>query len=341
MIKRFYFPILVLAVINLVSCQTGEKKSGQQSLKDSENGIQLNVNRFEMDLFSIPYDSVQQKLPELKAKYGAFLDIFSNRIIRIGDVNHPEYPKYLKSFITDKYMYLTYKKVKEVYPDFTSYTREIEVAFENYNELFPEKSIPHLYTLISGYNQSIVTADTVLGVSLDKYLGENCEYYSNLQLPLYQRRVMTPAYLATDALRGWCYSEFIFSDSAENVLSNILYEGKMVYLMKELFPDKADTIILGYTAEQLKWCKNNIEPMWTFMIENKLVFSTDYMTINKLVNPAPFTSFFTKESPGRAVVWIGYRIIESYMENNDISISQLMANQNYQQILEKSKFEPK
>jgi hypothetical protein len=341
MIKRFYFPLLVLAVLNLVSCQTGEKKPGEQSSKEKETAIQLKVNRFEMDLFSIPYDSVQQNLPALKAKYGAFLDLFSKKIIRIGDVNGPEYPKYLKSFITDKYMYLTYKKVKEVYPDFDAYTGEIEKGFEKYTELFPRKTIPHLYTLISGYNQSIVTADTMLGISLDKYLGENCEYYSNLQLPLYQRKVMTPAFVASDALKGWCYSEFVFNDSAENVLNNILYEGKMVYLMKELFPEKPDTIILGYTSEQLKWCKSNIEPMWTFMMENKLIFSTDYMTMNKLINPAPFTSYFTKESPGRAVIWIGYQIIKSYMENNKVSVPQLMADRNYQQILEKSKFEPK
>ena len=81
--------------------------------------------------------------------------------------------------------------------------------------------------------------------------------------------------------------------------------------------------------------------MWTFLVERKMLFSTDYMTINKLINPTPFTALFTNESPGRAAVWLGYKIIESYMKNNDVSIPQLIADENYQGILERSKFNPK
>jgi hypothetical protein len=229
----------------------------------------------------------------------------------------------------------------EEYPDVNREKQEMYEAFENFSELFPAKNIPHVYTLISGFNQSVITADTMLGISLDKYLGVNCEFYKHLSLPFYQRRVMSREYLSTDALRGWCYSEFLFNDSGENVLTNILYEGKIIYLMKKLFPQKHDTIILGYSNDHLKWCNNNISEMWTFLIERRLVFSTDYMTINKLINPAPFTSLFNNESPGRAIVWVGYKIIDSYMRNNNVAIEALMADQNYQLILEKSKFKPK
>lgn len=343
MIKRFCLPIFVGIAINFISCQTGEKKSGQPTEQDKnvEQTVRLKVNRFERDLFSVSPDSVAEAVSSLKTSYGPFLEIFANRIINIGNTTRPDFARNLKSFITDQYMYLTYKKVMEVYPDFNLQTKELEIAFQRYKKLFPEKDIPHIYTMISGYNQSIVTADTVLGISLDKYLGQDCEYYYNLQLPMYQRRVMSKEYLASDALRGWCYSEFLFNDSAENVLKNVLYEGKIIYLMKELFPEKHDTIIFGYTANHLKWCKENLSQMWTFLIERKLVFSTDYMTINKLINPAPFTALFTNESPGRAVVWLGYQIIDSYMENNDVTLPELLADENYQQILEKSKFEPK
>lgn len=346
MLKRFCLPVFISIITIINACKPdGGKTSSETASESSENKdetVHLRVSRFEKDLFAIPFDSVAEKLPALKEKYGPFLDIFSSRrVINIGKPSDPEYPKNLKSFITDRYMFLTYKKVMEVYPDLNAQTTEIEEAFNKYHEIFPEKAVPHVYTLISGYNQSIITADTMLGISLDKYLGQNCEYYSNLGLPFYQRRLMNKEYLTTDALRGWCYSEFLFNDSAENVLTNLLYEGKIIYLTKQLFPEKHDTIIFGYSAKHLNWVKQNIEPMWTFLIEKKLVFSTDYMTINKLINPAPFTALFNNESPGRAAVYVGYRIIDSYMRNNKVSIPQLIADENYQGILEKSKFQPK
>ena len=81
--------------------------------------------------------------------------------------------------------------------------------------------------------------------------------------------------------------------------------------------------------------------MWTYLLEYKLLFSTDYMIIRKLVFPAPFTSYFPKESPGRAVVWLGYKIIEAYMdENQTVTLPQLMEATDYQLILRKSKFKP-
>jgi hypothetical protein len=346
MFRRFCLPVFICIVIIINSCKPDSRKTSPgaapENAGDKDETVQLRVSRFEKDLFAIPFDSVAEKLPALKTKYGPFLDIFaSRRVINIGKPSDPQFHKYLKGFITDRYMFLTYKKVMEVYPDFDAQSQEIEGAFEIYHEIFPKKVIPHVFTLISGYNQSVITADTMLGISLDKYLGQNCEYYSNLALPFYQRRLMNKEYLASDALRGWCYSEFLYNDSAENVLTNLLYEGKMIYLMKKLFPEKHDSIIFGYSAKHLNWVKQNIEPMWTFLIEKKLVFSTDYMTINKLINPAPFTALFNSESPGRAAVYVGYRIIDSYMRNNKVSIPQLLADENYQRILENSKFQAK
>jgi len=81
--------------------------------------------------------------------------------------------------------------------------------------------------------------------------------------------------------------------------------------------------------------------MWQYLVENNLLFSTDQLTIRKLTGEAPFTSYFTKESPGRAAVWIGFRIIESFMKNSrGLSVEQMMNVKDYQQILEKAKYSP-
>ena len=115
----------------------------------------------------------------------------------------------------------------------------------------------------------------------------------------------------------------------------------MVYFVKKMLPDVHDTIVLGFTPAQLKWCNNNSEQMWTYLVGNKLLFSTNNLTIRKLVYPAPFTSYFSQESPGRAAVWLGYKIVSAYMKHNkDITLPQLMQEPDYQKILRMSNFKP-
>ena len=128
---------------------------------------------------------------------------------------------------------------------------------------------------------------------------------------------------------------------ADNVLSEIIHNGKLKYFEKCMLPEAEDELIFGFTPEQMKFCRNNESQMWEYLIENDLLFSTDQFIIRKLTGEAPFTSYFTNESPGRAAVWLGFRIVESYMmKNPGIKMEELMNNTDIQGILEKAKYNP-
>ena len=129
---------------------------------------------------------------------------------------------------------------------------------------------------------------------------------------------------------------------AENVLAEIIHEGKLKYFEKCMLPGVSDELIFGFTPGQMKFCRNNEGQMWLYLIENDLLFKTDRFLIRKLTGEAPFTSFFTNESPGKAAVWIGFRIVESYMMTNPgVKPETLMNDTAVQQILEKAKYDPK
>jgi hypothetical protein len=113
-----------------------------------------------------------------------------------------------------------------------------------------------------------------------------------------------------------------------------------MYAVRKLLPETPDSLLFGYTPEQFRWCQNNADIMWMSLIENKLLFSTDELTIIKFINPAPF-SFFTNEAPGRAAVWLGYKIITSYMKRNrNVTFEELLLDNDYQKILTQAKFKP-
>jgi uncharacterized protein YjaZ len=109
-----------------------------------------------------------------------------------------------------------------------------------------------------------------------------------------------------------------------------------------MLPETTDDIIFGFTPNQMKFCRNNESQMWQYLIENNLLFSTDQFKIRKLIGEAPFTSYFTNDSPGRAAVWIGFRIVESYMmKNQSAKIADIITNTDVQSILEKAKYSPR
>lgn len=114
-----------------------------------------------------------------------------------------------------------------------------------------------------------------------------------------------------------------------------------MYLTKRMLPNQPDSLIFGYTPQQYKWCQRNENNIWTYLIENKLLFTTNLLDINKMINDAPFTSGFSRESPGRTAVWIGYRIVEQFMERNqEYTLDDLMKVNDYQYILNKAKYKP-
>ncbi len=302
--------------------------------------VQIKIGRLEQSLFSIPIDSIAVSIPRLQRQYGELLDLYSLKVINIGAPGDPRYPAALTEFLTDSYMYNTFQKVSAIYPNLTDIETGLSEAFSNYHKEFPKREIPSVYTLISGFNQSMITTDTILAIALDKYLGKDEEMYFGLGLANYQRHVMDKKYIVPDCMKAWLCTEFPYDDSIDNILTNILYEGKVIYSLHRLLPNMPDSLMFGYTPDQVRWCQNNTAQMWAFLVEKKLLYATDYLTINKLITPAPFCSLFTRESPGRAVVWLGYQIICSYMKHNRITLEELLQDNDYQQILAKAKFKP-
>jgi hypothetical protein len=155
------------------------------------------------------------------------------------------------------------------------------------------------------------------------------------------RRVMRPEKIVPDALQAWLITEFPYSSEKDNLLSQMIYHGRTVYCTQHLIPDIPDTLLWGYTRGQMDFCRQNERNMWEYLVENKKLFNTDRFTVSQFINEAPFTKEYSQESPGKAAVWQGYKIVKSYVKHNpDVSMYELMTENNYQKILNLSKYNP-
>ncbi len=330
--KKVFFFLYVFFL--LISCQ---QNSSNVELTAVDSNFQF--ESFDDDLFS---DSLKfdDKLTFLEKKYPDFLPIFTYEMIQIGGAESDDYKELMESFISDT-LILNVKKKADGIISKDQLKNDLEQAFKYYQHYFPEMVIPKIYTCISGFNQSIVMADSLVGISLDKYLGADCEYYPQLGIANYKTKNMHPQKIVPDVIYAWALTEFPIDESASHLLDHMVYQGKLLYLMDKVLPEMSDTLKMGYSKDQMDFCYQKEEAMWTYLAEYNLLFSTERMDVKRYVDAAPYTSSFTVDSPGRTGAWLGWQIVRAYMEKNkDVSLRQLMLDNDYQQILNNSGYQP-
>lgn len=331
--KQFIFFFCLTAV--MVSCSRNPLKINVSNVE-----LELKVKHLDHDLLQLKENEIEGAIPRLKESYKEFFDIFTYGMIGIGGTEQQDFPQMLYSFVSDT-LITGLKASVDAKIDTVELREELKMAFKHYKYYFPQKPVPVIYTCISGFHQSVVTSENLLGVSLDKYLGVRSRYYQQLGLPVYKRRNMHPQKMVPDMMYAWATTEWPKSDNASNLLSHMIYEGKMMYFVEAMMPRTADSLKIGFTKKQMEFCRKNEAPMWTYLAEKKQLFTTDRMGIKRLMDDGPYTSAFGEESPARAGMWLGWQIVRSYMkQNKEVKLSDLMNNNDFQSILSQSGYQP-
>lgn len=335
---------VVALVIMSVSCKKSKTGAPQASdVKAAQTAMSIKLLRFDKDLAALNVNNLGPAVPVLKKKYGTFLDLYSDGILGIGTTADPQYTTGLHAF-------LTYPVVREAFsasakaftPEtITKVENDLSAAFSLYKGTFPQKAIPStFFTYVAGFNQSVMLTDEALGIGLDKYLGVKYVNYPNLGFPRYLIAKMVKERIPVDVMYAWASSDFPIRKESEPLLSHLVYQGKLMYLVSQMVPEAADTLVFGYTKKQMKWCKKNEKMMWEVLVGQNLLFNSDQLVRTKLIDEAPFTNIFSTESPGKAAIWLGFRIVTSYMKNTNATLNQLMKEDDFQKILTAAKYRP-
>jgi hypothetical protein len=332
--KIAYFSLLALFIF---SCG---KKNRFSDIDLSNSPVQpVEIQRFDIDFFKTDTNNVARSLAGLREKYGNFTDLYLTGIIGNLFTNENEVTR---EFLTHPAYRKFYSDVETTFTDVTDLEKDLTTAFSYIKHYFPDIEIPQVYTHVSGFGDIIVVTDSILSISLDYYLGSDYQNYQYVDgIHSYMTQNMYRKKIPSDAIFWWLTTEFPDFIEVPQLLDNIIYYGKIMYLTEVAFPKEKKETLMGYTTKQWDWVKANEAQMWNYIMENKHLFSTETLVTAKYINPAPFTSFFPNDSPGRTGIWIGWQIIRSYMDKNkDVTLPELMNNHDAQNILEKSGYRP-
>jgi len=303
--------------------------------------VVVKLERFDQFLFEMDQDSISSSIGTLYDTYGDFFDIFNVHVISIGQASARRYFSFLSMFINDPTNKEVYEYTNNVYKSMDEINGKLTQGFRHYLYHYPDSVLPRVVGYVSRFNQGLFTVDHFVGIGLDQYLGSNCAYYEQMGLAKYLTRNKVPERVPVDVMHAWATQIIPFNDSVDNVLARMIHQGLLTYFVDAMYPDMGDRLKMGFTEDQMKWCVNNEKQMWTHLVEEKLLFSSDPLVIRKLVEDAPHTSYYTDESPGRAAVWQGWQIIKAYVSNHSqLSLHQVLSQRNYQEILRGSRYNP-
>ena len=328
--RGILFSLLVFA---LFSCNLHEDR-----LKVDVSGIEIptvKIHRYDKALFNIPLSDLKPGLKAIQSEFPFFLGT---------DLEDPSKLADMEAYLTNPRNIDFNKAVQQKFPDLTSFEKDLTEAFRHARYYFPGISVPRFYSYISGgdYDYPVRLADSVMIIALDCYLGTDFKPYFSDGLALYKTQRMTPEQIVPDCMRS--IISFIVPQGMQSVtfLDQIVEAGKRLYLLDAFLPGTADNIKIRYTNEQHVWITENEAHVWSAIVENQMLYSSDGQNLRAFLADGPFTAAFGKDSPPRLGEWIGWKIVRAYMDNNpEISLKQMIMESDAQAILTKSGYKPK
>lgn len=304
--------------------------------------VSVKIRRFDQAVFGIDTNQMPAAMARLQAEYPALLPLFAGEIIH--DRSNPdETPEQaLRYFVTTPELRHLYDTVQQVYADLSGLEKTLTPMFQRYRYYFPQKPVPEVVAMVSEFATDAFTAgDSLCGIGLDMFLGEHYPGYDPEIFPAYIRRQFQREYIPVRLARALAQN-LADAPPGNRLLDLMLYNGKSLYIADLLLPDTPDSLKMGYTRAQVEGCQANEQALWARLLEQNLLYSTDFNTFRKLVTPSPNAPVAFAEAPGEVGNWLGWQIVRAYMSRNpDTSLPDLLRMNDSQQFLEKAKYKPR
>lgn len=346
---RFSVAILAKLMVLMLwtSCGNSQQEADKpEPIPEPEVKLQLHISRFEKDLLD-NRDSISPALvSRYRKKYGRFFELWCTQLAGIlpPDAKNPtndEIAYNLNQYLSDRYIQEVFQDCATAFPDLNAIEEELGLMFSRYSAAFPGKPVPRVVSYASPFTSQVMTMDSTLGIGLHFYLGADYKYYGTLQLPRYMVRKMRKEYMAVDLLKGWLDSEYLNDSMQRNFISQMIYQGKLLYAMDVLLPETEDTLKTGYSAAQLRWVQDHEEKIWSFFIEQHLLYNGNPKAYIKYIQDGNTTGGFPRQAPARLGAYIGWQIVRAFMlKNPNTSLTQLFRWSDAQTLLARSGYRP-
>jgi hypothetical protein len=338
--KRKWYLMAALLVLLAAAIYTLRPQKSNYTPPPSDVVVRFETQRFDQELWALR-DSLQYAVADaFKERYRDFLPFYASTLVQLGRPNDPQLLERLQAYLHDPYIDTVYRDVLQHFADFSPFDSQFNDAFRFLKMYFPQAPTYDIITHVSGFQYKTALIDSAVLVGLDLYLGRDYRYYPKVEyMTAYLMRRLDDRHLVPDAMQLILEDLIPEFGNSNKLLHRMLEQGKALYALKKVLPNTPDSTLFGYTTTQMNWVTENETNIWAYMLNRDILFTTDLGELARFMQDGPFTNGLPEEAPARLGHFIGYRIINVYMEQNkQTALADLFADNDYDTIFKKSAY---
>ena len=329
--------VLVVLVLGALFSRCGKNDEDQCVYRPdvSDIDVDLHFEQFEDSIINI---SSKEQLVRLLTRQPMMRDYIFRRT---GYPNDSLFINEIYKRVTNPHFDTLYFETKKVFADVTDLKAEFAEAFANLKYYYPDFTPPRIQTMISGLDNDLFVSDSLIIVSLDFYLGKGARFRPDMYeylLRQYEKVNIVPSCMLIYGISER-YNRTDLQD--RTVLADMIAYGKSYYFAKHMLPCVPDSVFTWYTEKEIVGARRNQDLIWARLVQDKVLFETSHMVKQRYLGERPKTLEVGEECPGRIGQWVGWQIINSYMNAHpDVTLPELMQNDDAQQIFKESQYKP-
>jgi gliding motility-associated lipoprotein GldB len=320
--------ILLLGLV--VCCSTG----GSEAPNVDHIEVSLDIKRWDQEVFELA--SKSQIADFLKAN-----PLYSNQFLHIDQYPHDSVAvNYLNAFINNPASQVLKQEINTVFGPLDQLKDNLAHAFKYLKYYYPQWEIPNVYTAVTGFaGNDLYVSDSAIVIGLDYYLGEGATYRP-LEFPQYILKKYRQEYIVPSIVL--LLSSGLNNTEVEDksMLAEMIYYGKAYYFTSQIIPNIEDSLLIGYSGEEIRDVNQNQDVIWAHFVDKQLLYETSHFTKKKYMDERPKTLEIGNKCPGRIGEWLGWEIVKKYMEEQSLDLPELMEVSDARQVFMQSNYKP-
>ena len=172
-------------------------------------------------------------LQQMSTEYPMETRTLIEDILHIGEVNDPQINKKFLTYFQDSTLQMIVSDAESQYANMDDINQQLNKAFFNLKGRLPDMPLPQVYAQIGALDQSIVIGNQSIGISLDKYLGEDYPLYKKFYSAS-QLKAMSRSYIVPDCLSFYLLSLYPMPDFEQrSQIDRDLHIGKIMWVCNQ------------------------------------------------------------------------------------------------------------
>lgn len=191
-------------------------------------------------------------LQHMNTEYPQQTRMLIEDVLKIGSVNDPDINNKFLTFYQDTTLQSLMLSVGQEFADMDDINKELQAAFGRLQSMVPGLELPTVYTQIGSLDQSIIVGTGILGISLDKYLGQDFPLYlrEDYGYTAKQRSMMTRQYIVPDCVGFYLLSLYPMPQNRKlSQVERDLHIGKIQWVVNRAMNKKVFNTVFTRTID--------------------------------------------------------------------------------------------